>query len=100
MELKYPINLVNIDQGATAGDVVTRDGEVLGAWSLANDVGGEGAILAFVSDGQSEPIFLERIHFRDSGMHTGLAMSQLCASIRDWHDDQDQIENRRSAIDR
>lgn len=84
METQYPINLVGIEDGAASGDVITRDGEFIGAWVFIKE-GGSGT-LNFTADGESEPMFSEGVAILDSGMLTGLAMSRLCGSIRDWHD--------------
>lgn len=86
MELKYPINLVGMDTGDTTGDVVTKHGEFVGTWALREDPDTCSGVLTFMEDGGSEPIFSEAIGVVDSGLHRGVAMSQLCAAIRDWHD--------------
>lgn len=84
MELQYPINLVGIEGGASSGDVITRDGEFVGAWTFYK--AGDSGTLHFTADGESEPMFSEGVGILDSGMLTGLAMSRLCGSIRDWHE--------------
>lgn len=84
MELQYPINLVGIEDDATSGDVITRDGEFIGAWTFTKD--GESGTISFTADGESAPMFSEGVGVLDSGLRTGLAMSRLCRSIRDWHD--------------
>lgn len=55
-----------------AGDVITRDGEVIGTWSLVDDV-----FYTFVPTGMDEYIFLEP--------HLGL----LCSAIAEWHEGQE-----------
>ncbi len=86
VELRYPINLMGAEGGAENGDVVTRDGEFLGTWSFAKDEAEETGTFYFTADGEAEPKFSESVPFLTSGMLTGLAMSNLCRSIRDWHD--------------
>lgn len=88
MELRYPINLMGAGDGAENGDVVTRDGEFLGTWSFEKDEAEETGVFHFTADGEVEPKFSEGVAFLTSGMLTGLAMSNLCRSIRDWHDGQ------------
>lgn len=86
MELQYPINLVGIQDDATSGDVITRDGEFIGAWTFTKD--GESGTICFTADGESAPMFSEDVGVPDSGLMTGLAMSRLCGSIREWHEAQ------------
>ncbi|WP_299919724.1 hypothetical protein [uncultured Roseobacter sp.] len=88
MELTYPINLVGADDGAARGDLLTRHGEFLGTWILERDEGEETGIFYFIADGETEPMLTEEIAFLSSGMRMGLAMSSLCRSIREWHDQQ------------
>ena len=88
VELRYPINLMGAEDGAENGDVVTRDGEFLGTWSFEKDEAEETGMLHFTADGEVEPKFSEGVAFLTSGLLTGLAMSNLCRSIRDWHDGQ------------
>ena len=84
--MKYPINLVGMDTGDITGDVVTKHGEFVGTWTLREDPATSSGVLTFVEDGGSAPMFREDIGVVDSGLHRGMAMSQLCAAIRDWHD--------------
>lgn len=88
MELRYPINLMGAEDGAENGDVVTRDGEFLGTWSFEKDEAEEIGVFHFTAGGEAEPKFSEGVPFLNSGMLTGLAMSKLCRSIRDWHEGQ------------
>jgi hypothetical protein len=88
LELKYPINLMGAEGGAEKGDVVTRDGEFLGTWSFDKDEAEETGVFHFTAFGEAEPTFSEGVAFLTSGMLTGLAMSNLCRSIREWHDGQ------------
>ncbi len=86
MELTYPINLVGIENGKASGDVVTRYGEFLGIWRLREDDKTETGEISFIVDGETEPTFTEGIGILDSGMLTGLAMSNICRAIDDWHE--------------
>jgi hypothetical protein len=86
MKLTYPINLVGFESDVERGDVVTRDGEYLGVWTFIKDEDNETGVICFVADGESEPMFTENIPFLSSAMRTGMAMSDLCRSIRDWHE--------------
>lgn len=88
VELKYPINLMGAEGGAEKGDVVTREGEFLGAWSFEKNEAEETGMFHFTAYGEAEPTFSESVPVLTSGMLTGLAMSNLCRSIRDWHDGQ------------
>ena len=92
MELTYPINLTGIEEGAKSGDVLTRYGEYLGKWILSEDEPSGTGEFQFILDGEGEPLFSERIGVLDSGMFRGLAMSELCSSIGDWHADKDQVK--------
>lgn len=64
--LVYPVNLCE------DGTVVTRDGEVLGSWSLNDD-----ACPFFIPDGETEPLFG---HVNSGG---------LARRIRDWHEERE-----------
>ncbi len=88
MKLTYPINLIGIEDGASNGDVLTRHGEYLGNWAFIKDEIEESGILQFIADGESKPMFSEKVGFISSGMLTGFAMSQLCGSIRNWYEEQ------------
>ncbi|WP_459431792.1 hypothetical protein [Roseivivax sp.] len=86
MELKYLIKLVGFESDVERGDVLTRDGEYLGVWTFIKDEDNETGVIHFVADGESEPMFTENVPALSSGMWTGMAMSDLCRSIRDWHE--------------
>lgn len=88
LELRYPINLMGAEDGAETGDVVTRDGEFLGTWSFEKNEAEETGAFRFTAVGENGPTFSENVAFLTSGMLTGLAMSKLCRSIRDWHEGQ------------
>lgn len=88
MKPQYPINLIGFEDGATRGDVITRYGEFLGTWAFVTDEQAETGMFYFTVDGECEPLFSASVPFLSSGMLTGMAMSELCRSIRDWHDGQ------------
>jgi len=68
---RFPINLLGYpDQ--SGGEVVTRDGEVLGHWRLSGDESLK--LVEFIPLGASEALF--RDHF----------IGLLCESISDWHE--------------
>ena len=90
MELKYPINLIGLEEGATTGEVLTSYGEYLGVWVFIVSECDESSFFQFTAHGENEPLFIERVGVLDSGMLKGLAMSKLCSSIRDWHEERDQ----------
>ena len=87
MELTYPINLNGFEDDATSGDVLTRYGEYLGTWAFVIDEDNETGVFNFTVHDGNEPMFSERVGVLSSGMLTGMAMSKLCSSIRDWHED-------------
>lgn len=58
------------------GDVITKDGEIIGTWSLVDDV-----FCTFTPNGAEEHIFFEP--------HLGL----LCSRIAEWHGGQDPIQS-------
>ena len=89
MELIYPINFIGYEDGNTGGDVVTRYGEILGKWTFTKDEEEETGVFHFIVDGKAEPLFSESVAFLSSGMLTGLALSTICRSIRDWHEEKD-----------
>lgn len=60
---RFPINLVD------GGDVVTRDGEVIGRWELEKE-----ELFHFFPEGATEPLI--------SDWRLGL----FCAEIREWHE--------------
>ena len=90
MELIYPINFVGYERGDFSGEVVTRDGEYLGNWTLSEDDEGISGEFEFTADGESEVLFSEKVGFLDSGLLRGLALSTICQSIRAWHEQKDQ----------
>ena len=97
MELIYPINFVGHDEwmasgfslGLATGDVITRDGEVLGVWRVvaydpeADDEGGQ---YEFVINGQVDVKFFEGFASLDIRNSRGFALLSLVRAIREWHE--------------
>lgn len=97
MELIYPINFVGHDKwmnsgyslNLAAGDVITRDGEVLGTWRVVeydpedDDVGGR---YEFLLDGQDAVSFSEKFANLGDRTSRGFALSTLTRAIREWHE--------------
>ena len=88
MKLTFPIILIGVEDGATNGDVLTRHGEYFGTWTFIVDKDKETGVFQFIADGESQPMFSEGVGFLSGGMLTGMAMSKLCGSIRDWLEGQ------------
>ncbi|OUS08011.1 hypothetical protein A9Q96_04575 [Rhodobacterales bacterium 52_120_T64] len=97
MDLIYPINFVGHDEwmesvyalNLAGGDVITRDGEVLGKWRVVAydpEADDEGGRYEFVIDGQDDVKFSEEFAFLDSRISRGLALSKLTRAIKEWHD--------------
>lgn len=58
-----------------SGDVATSDGEVIGVWSLVDDV-----FYTFTPDGAEEFLFFEPF------------LGELCSRIVEWHQDQEGVQ--------
>lgn len=101
MELIYPINFVGHDEWLesgyafefASGEVVTRDGEILGTWRAvgydpdprAYPGGGRFEFLKYGHDAVS---FTESFGILDARMSRGLALSTLIRRLREWHDQE------------
>lgn len=68
---RFPVNLVGYPR-ESEGDVVTRDGEVLGRWRMSDDEALE--MVEFIPEGADDVLF--RDHF----------IGVLCATIQDWYE--------------
>ena len=68
---RFPINLVGYPR-ESGGDVVTRNGEVLGRWRMSDDEALE--MVEFIPEGADDVLF--RDHF----------IGVLCATIQDWYE--------------
>jgi hypothetical protein len=100
MDLIYPINFVGHDEWIASGyalelaygDVMTRDGEILGTWRVVEydpeDENSSGRF-EFVKDGQDVAKFLEEFTMLDVRTSRGFALSNLSRVIREWHESQD-----------
>jgi hypothetical protein len=94
MDLIYPINFVGHDEWMQSGysldlaegDVVTRDGEVLGRWRVVGynpDADNEGGRYEFVLNGQDVAMFAESFAFLDYRASRGFALSTITRSIKE-----------------
>lgn len=97
MELTYPINLNGHDAWMASGyafdlargDVITRDGEILGAWRVVDydpEAEDEGGLYEFIPDGQDAAMFVEAFAILDHRVSRGLALSRLTTAIKEWNE--------------
>lgn len=97
MDLIYPINFVGHDEwmesgyalNLAGGDVITREGEVLGKWRVVGydpEADEEGGRYEFILDGQAGIEFSEEFAFLDFRVSRGLALSNLTRTIKEWHE--------------
>ncbi len=96
MEYTYLINIVGHDEWLNSGydpnlaqgDVVTRDGEFLGAWRVVDydhkDEYSSGRF-EFVADGEDTVKFAEEFAALDIRTSRGLALLQLTRAIKVWY---------------
>ncbi|MGB5864706.1 MAG: hypothetical protein WBG95_10430 [Sulfitobacter sp.] len=97
MEYIYPINLEGHDEwmesgyalNLAGGDVITRDGEVLGQWRVVDydpeDEYSSGRY-EFIQDGQDTVRFSEEFGMIDVRTQRGFALQTITRMIRDWHE--------------
>lgn len=71
---RFPINLVGYPR-ESEGEVVTRDGEVLGRWRMSDDEALE--MVEFIPEGADDVLF------------RGHVIGVLCANVQDWHEGQE-----------
>lgn len=90
MELTYPINFIGLEEGATTGDVLTHHGEYLGKWTFTENEDQNSGGYHFFEDAQTEALFSEDIGVASSGLHRGMALSEICRAIREWHDEKQE----------
>lgn len=99
MDLTYPINFVGHDDWMESGyalnlahgDVITRDGEILGTWRVVDyvpEADNEGGQYEFIVDGETDIQFSEGFALLDSRTSRGFALSTLTRTIREWHEAQ------------
>ena len=97
MEYTYPINFVGHDQwmnsgydpGLSHGDVITRDGEIIGKWRVVGyDPNDEysGGRVEFTASGKDAVKFTEYFASLDVRMSRGFALSTLTRTIREWYE--------------
>ena len=101
MNLIYPINFVGHDEwiqsgyvlDLAGGDVITRDGEVLGTWRVVEydpdaepGVGDESGRYEFIMNGQDAAMFSEKFMFLDYRVSRGRALWDITRTIREWHE--------------
>lgn len=99
MDLTYPINFIGHDAWMASGysldlaggDVITRDGEVLGNWRVVDykpEADDEGGRFEFLLNGEDVVKFSEEFAFLDFRGSRGFALSKLTRTIREWHEGQ------------
>lgn len=99
MDLIYPINFVGHDEwmksgyalDLAGGDVMTRDGEVLGTWRAVEydpEAGDEGGRYEFALNGQDVVMFAEAFAILDSRISRGFSLSNLTCVIKEWYEAQ------------
>lgn len=59
-----------------SGDVITQDGEIIGTWSLVDDV-----FYAFTPEGAEEHLFFEPF------------LGILCSNIAEWHESRETVQS-------
>ena len=99
MDLIYPINFIGHDEWMASGyalelargDVITRDGVVLGTWRVVEydpeDECSSGRF-EFVKDGQKIAKFVEGFALLDVRTSRGFALLNLTRAITEWQDAQ------------
>jgi len=99
MDLIYPINFVGHDEWMESGyalklaggDVITRDGEVLGSWRVVDydheDEYSSGRF-EFILDGEDVVKFVEDFAMLDVRTSRGFALSNLTRTIKEWYEKQ------------
>lgn len=99
MDLIYPINFIGHDEWMASGysrdlaggDVITRDGEVLGTWRVVDydpDKDDEGGRYEFLLNKQDVVKLAEEFACLDFRTSRGFALSTLTRAIREWHEGQ------------
>lgn len=97
MDLIYPINFVGhnewLDSGyepkLAHGDVITRDGEIIGSWRVADynheDEYSSGRF-EFILNGEDSVKFSEDFEMLDVRTSRGFALSNITRTIKEWHE--------------
>nr|WP_321444597.1 hypothetical protein [uncultured Cohaesibacter sp.] len=97
MNLIYPINMMGHDEWLNSGydprlsygDVITRDGEIIGSWrAIDYDPDDElsGGCFEFIALGEDTAKFVEKFAALDSRLSRGFALSTLTRTIREWYE--------------
>lgn len=97
MKLVYPINFVGHDEWMhsgydprlSQGDVITRDGEIIGTWRVVGydpDDEYSGGLFEFTASGEDAAKFTEDFAMLDVRTSRGLALSTLTRTIREWYE--------------
>lgn len=97
MELIYPINFIGHDEwlysdydpSLSQGDVITRDGEVVGSWRVTGydpDDEYSSGRFEFTASGEDTKKFTEEFASLDVRMSRGFALSTLTRTIREWYE--------------
>ena len=74
--LKYPINLIGY-RDSIKGDVITKEGEVIGTWAVSDD---DHEFLLFFAEG-SDTLEFENPH-----------LGYFLAQISDWHQNSTKLD--------
>lgn len=99
MDLTFPINFIGHDEwlesgyalALASGDVVTRDGEFLGKWRVADydlEEDNAGGRYEFIKDGQTEVMFIKQFGILDSRGSRGSALSEITRTIIKWNEER------------
>lgn len=107
MSLIFPINFIGHDEWSdsgydhnlAAGEVVTRDGELIGRWQVTDndpnaEYGEEDGRYEFTPQGEDAATITEEFAHLDFRISRGFALSNITRAIRDWYD----AENPDSSI--
>ena len=97
MELTYPINFIGHDEwlqsgyepSLSQGDVITRDGEVIGIWRVVGydpDDEYSSGRFEFTALGEETVKFTEEFASLDMRVSRGSALSTLTRTIKDWYE--------------
>lgn len=99
MNLIFPINFIGHDEwldsgydlNLAAGEVVTRDGELIGRWQVTDydpnaEYGEEDGRYEFIPQGEDAATITEEFACLDFRISRGFALSNITRAIRDWYD--------------
>jgi hypothetical protein len=97
VDLTYPINFIGhdewlqsgYDQSLSQGDVITRDGDVIGSWRVVDydpDNEYSSGRFEFTAFGEDVVKFDEEFASLDVRMSRGFALSTLTRTIREWYE--------------